>query len=403
MYFSSEEYADRWRRVSVLMDKQGYDCLVVWQRGAGGYDRVGNVYWLTNFVPCGTGQDLPDEVNSGGYSFAAVVFRGEREPELHIAQPLKDFDSSSVVCGELMSHPNLMTGLAEYLGTQGIEGKVALVGDDVLPAMYDRMLRRHTPQIEWVAEEDFLYEAQAVKSPRELEAFRTAGDIATRSLTAMMEALIAGQTEAEAAARAAAIVLRAGGAFHKISINHGQKSERYLSSNDFHGFSTTAAAPGDFVRGWVYGPIFQGYWLDPGRTAICGNRPTVQQKAVLEGAASIVDNVVAAIAPGVTPRALGVIADKIAREVGFYDQPQLAVPFGHGLGTFFVPHVIPSDPQMADPSGKANLDVPLRSGMIIAVEAFLTHSGVGTAGFEQNLIVNDGGTELLTRTPMHFW
>jgi hypothetical protein len=33
---------------------------------------------------------------------------------------------------------------------------------------------------------------------------------------------------------------------------------------------------------WIYGPIFEGYWLDPGRTAICANRPTSAQKALLE-------------------------------------------------------------------------------------------------------------------------
>jgi hypothetical protein len=40
--------------------------------------------------------------------------------------------------------------------------------------------------------------------------------------------------------------------------------------------------------------------------------------------------------------------------------------------------------------------------MVMAAEIFLTHQGVGTAGFEQNLIVTDAGPELLTRTPMLF-
>jgi len=31
--------------------------LFVWQRGAGTFDRVGDVYWLTNFVMNGSGQD----------------------------------------------------------------------------------------------------------------------------------------------------------------------------------------------------------------------------------------------------------------------------------------------------------------------------------------------------------
>ena len=44
----------------------------------------------------------------------------------------------------------MMVRFAEYLRSAGIEGRVAVVGDDVLPGMSDRLLRRHTPQIEWV-------------------------------------------------------------------------------------------------------------------------------------------------------------------------------------------------------------------------------------------------------------
>ena len=50
----------------------------------------------------------------------------------------------------------------------------------------------------------------------------------------------------------------------------------------------------------------------------------------------------------------------------------------------------------------ADLTVAVEAGMVMAAEIFLTHPGVGTAGFEQNLIVTDTGPELLTRTPMLF-
>jgi hypothetical protein len=52
------------------------------------------------------------------------------------------------------------------------------------------------------------------------------------------------------------------------------------------------------------------------------------------------------------------------------------------------------------PSGALQYDVPLEAGMVMASELFLTHPGVGTAGFEQNVIV--APTASLTRTPMLF-
>jgi Xaa-Pro dipeptidase len=404
MFFSREEYQARWDKVAQAMDAQGYENLLIWQRGAGTFDRLGDVYWLTNFVMNGTGQDPPSDEIGAPYTFCAVLIRRPHEPELHVGLPADDLDLSRVVCGKVISHPgNLMTGLAEYFRTVGIEGRVALVGDDVLPGMYDRLLRRHTPQIEWHADETLLLGPQSIKSHRELEAYRTAGDLVTRALNAASESLLTGRSSAEAAAQAAAILLRAGGGFHRIDIHHGPDTERRVLSTDFYGYHTMPPAEGDMVRAWIFGPIYEGYWLDPGRSLICGNRPTNGQRALLEGAVEVVDTLVEAMRPGVTPRQLGIIGGAIARKHGYFDHPQLNVPLlGHGLGTNFVPYVIPIGEGDADPVGALRYDAPLEAGMVMAAEIFLTHPGVGTAGFEQNLIVRGDGPELLTRTPMLF-
>src|SRR5580658_7789554 len=257
--FAPEEYRARWARVHQAMTAQGHDYLLIWQRGAGGFDRVGDVWWLTNFVMNGSGQDPASEEIAAPYTFSAVLMRRGREPELHVGLPTEDLDLSRVVCGEVISHPkNLMTGLAAYLSTQGIEGRIAVVGDDVLPGMYDRLLRRHTPQIQWHADETFLLGPQSIKSARELEAYRTAGDMVTRALTAACESLLTGHSSAEAAAAAGAILMRAGGGFHRIDIHHGADTEHRVVSMDLYGYDTTPPMTGDMVRAWIMGPIFQG-------------------------------------------------------------------------------------------------------------------------------------------------
>jgi Xaa-Pro aminopeptidase len=296
-----------------------------------------------------------------------------------------------------------MTGLAAHLRAQGVAGRVAVVGDDVLPGMYDRLLRRHTSQIEWHADETLLFVPQSIKSPRELEVYRAAGDLVSQALTAACELLLIGQSSAAAAAAAAAILVSAGGGFHRIDIHHGAQTEHRVVSADLYGYHTTPPKAGDVARAWIMGPILSGYWMDPGRSLICANRPTAPQRALLEGAVEIVDAVVAAMRPGVTPRQLGVLGAAIARKHGYFDHPQLNVPLlGHGLGTNFIPYLIPIGAGEDDPSGALRYDAPLEAGMVMGAEIFLTHPGVGTAGFEQNLIVTDGGPELLTRTPMLF-
>jgi Xaa-Pro aminopeptidase len=139
---------------------------------------------------------------------------------------------------------------------------------------------------------------QSIKSPRELDAYRIAGNLVTRALTAASAALLVGRSSAEAASHAAAILLREGGGFFRIDIHHGKETENRVLSMDLYGYHTQPPATGELVRAWIFGPIFEGYWLDPGRSLICGNRPTRKQRSLLEGAVEVVDAVAAAMRPG---------------------------------------------------------------------------------------------------------
>ena len=407
MYFARQEYHERWERVQAAMAAAGYENLLVWQRSAGTYDKVGDVHWLTNFQTFGTGQGPPTRPEFGEpFCFSAVLIRKGAEPELHIGLTENDIDVSRVVCGKVVSHaPPMMLTFADYLRTARIEGRVAIVGDDVLPGMYDRVLRQHTPQIEWVADEQLLVRPQMIKSPRELEAYRMGGELVTAGLTAAMEAMIAGERQCEAAGKAAAAIMRGGGGFHRIDINHGRFSEKYFLSRDFYGYNTSAPSPGDVFTVWIYGPLFEGYFMDPGRTGICSARPTPAQKSLLEDCASIVNGILESVVPGVSARALGRKGWELSKKVGYFDGPPGHVfpLLGHGLGASVPPLIIPFGDVEGGELGWTALEEPIRPGMVLGIEAFLAREGVGLAGFERNLIVTDAGVELLEKTPMLFW
>lgn len=404
MLFPFEEYEDRWRRVYLAAGARGCDAIVIWQRSGGSYDRLGNVLWLCNYASLSSGQERVRPNRYGG-GFAAMIFSAGEVPELHIVEPLEATDLDALATPRVYSHSNLIDGVAGSLAKLGIEGPVLYVGDDTLPARFARRLSRRTPGIDWRAADDLLDDVMRIKSPRELDCYREAGEVSTRALTAMMKALIAGQPESEAAAKAAAECVRAGGGFHRIGIHHGPKSEHVIWSSGLYGFSTSSPEPGDIVRAWVYGPILHGYWLDPGRTAVAGNSPSSKQRKLIEGCGSVVSGLLGAIKPGVKVRDVGLIGDKLMDDAGGNQYPQTGsiwASYGHGVGTFFGPPFIPASGRYIAPEA-VSADEKYDAGMTVGVEAFLTFPGVGTAGIEQNAIVVSEGVELLTRTPVLFW
>jgi Xaa-Pro aminopeptidase len=294
------------------------------------------------------------------------------------------------------SHFDPVKGVAAALRRRKIEGRVALVGADILPHKYAKQLVAMTPAIEWVDEDDLVAAVRRIKSPRELACYREGGEIATRAITRFMECLIAGKREADCAAEAAGVIMRSGGAFLMLPCNHGETLQYWLRQ-PLTGYSTDAPDKGDIVRGWLLGPIHQGYYLDPGRTAVCGGRPRADQKALIEATANIVEKIIAAIRPGVKIMELARLGESLTREAGGGDdQTSAQWPlYGHGLGLFWEDPYIGT--QMCKESDTFEPD------MVFGVEAFLGREGVGAAGFEQNLIVTRTGSELLTTAPMIWW
>ncbi|MDA0923067.1 MAG: hypothetical protein O3A97_00580 [Proteobacteria bacterium] len=62
-------------------------------------------------------------------------------------------------------------------------------------------MREAAPGITWRHEDDLVRKLRLIKSPAECQVIREAGELASGAMTRMMEALIAGRTEREAAIR----------------------------------------------------------------------------------------------------------------------------------------------------------------------------------------------------------
>ena len=391
-YFPREEYHERWRRVHEAMRQRGHDTVVVWSRSGGSYDRCADVLYLVNFYSQASGQGLDTAVfNARGLN--AVILQEGQTPELQAdeAWPRKDL----VATERIEWHHDPVRGVAESLRRRKVR-RVTLVGSGILPLKYWLQLREATPGIEWSFDDDLVLAVRRRKSKRELQCTREAGEIMSRALTRLIEGLVSGERETTTAAAAVSRIVEAGGAIHMAPCNHGDMIQ-YWVRNQLMGYSHDAPKRGEIVRGWMYGPIHEGYWLDPGRTAVCGGKPTREQRELIETNARVIDTIIAAIRPGVSVMEVAKLGARLMQETGAEkDQAAEKWPhFGHSIGIFIeTPYI---GETMCSESDRFTAD------SVLGVEAFLARSGVGSSGFEQNFIVHEDRNEILGTTPMIWW
>jgi len=387
-YFPRQEYEARWRSVQQHMRRRNLSCAIVWGRSGGTYDRAGDVLYLTNYYGNNSGQGY-DNPHTQCRAFSAVLLQEGEEPELLVddSWPHRDL----IATERISWSRNPAMGVAQALKTRRIQGPVGLCGSDFFPMKYWRQLQDETPQISWTVADDLVLQARRIKSARELVAVREAGRIASLGITVMIEALLGGKSEAEAAGEAAREVVRNGGAIHMIPCSHGESIE-YFAAKPLPGYSRTTPREGDLVRAFVYGPMFEGYYSDPGRTIVVGRGMSNAQRELIQACAGLCEGLLDAIRPGMSVQELARIGD--ARAAAF-DKDQAADKFplyGHGLGLFF------EKPYISTVMGEPE-DLFLE-GMVIGVECFLGRKGVGSAGIEQNAIISSTGVELVTTTPL---
>ena len=392
--FPLEEYEQRWNRAYDYMESKGYETAVVWGKTSGVYERAGDMLYLTNFFSTHSGQE-PDTVLWNGRSFSGVILSNRETPELITDESEPRYET--IATDRFTGLYDPIKGIGDALKARGIEGKVAMVNTDTLPMKYWLQLQAQTPEIDWVEENDLIRDVRRIKSPAELSLFREAGDLVTRAHTKLMEALIAGKTEAAAAAAGGAVLLEGGGAWHRIAISHGDTSQ-YLESDPLTGFSTIAPQQGDIVHGFIYGPILKGYWLDPGRTAVCGGKPSAAQKKLVEALVHTMHSLMDEIKPGVSVKKVGQLGDELSKASGYYSEAlKTSWPYyGHGNGCMWeAPYI---EPRLCGD------DEIFEENMVGSVEAFYTDEESGnTAVFETNYIINHDGVEEITPVPHIFW
>ncbi len=265
--FTRAEYETRWSAVQAQMRRRGLDAVVVFGRGGGTYERFQDVFYLTNFYSTQSGC-MKDGMLPGyrAVAHAAVLLKIGEEPILVADDPLIELEMVSTTRN--VGGFDVVGTLAATLHKEHIGGKVGMVGADTISAKHFAALQVLAPGIEWEEHDELVADVRIVKSPAELAIFRYGGETVSNALTAMFKALQMGASESDAAGEAAREVYRRQGHINLILLSHGPGTAQRLTDNPISCYSAATPADGDIVRGWVYGAMCQGYWLDPGRTTV---------------------------------------------------------------------------------------------------------------------------------------
>lgn len=397
--FPRSEYEERWRRAQDAARERGLAGLVVWSKGGGPVDTVADVLYLANHSsPFPFIADIPGHWS--GRAQSAVVLPVDGEPTLIVDLP--DWRRDLVAVEDVRFSLDLPAQIAKVLAERGLaESEVGLVvGNAMLVAPYRRLLSA-AAGAKFVEADDLVERLRADKSPRELDALREAAAAGNAVVTSMIEAALKpGTTEAEAVAAGYAVAVASGVATYDAAVASGPNSD-YYAYGRLPSWTRRTLEEGDFFHVDTYGAL-DGYLYDFARACVVGGKPSEGQRAVLEAVIDAVHAGVALIRPGVKAGEVYAAVHGVLEERGMTGEASddalvsaLDVSFpahGHSFGMSWErPWLVPDEEE------------EIRAGMCFGIEAMAGRPGVGSAKFEQDVIVTEDGTELLTTIPTHYW
>jgi Xaa-Pro dipeptidase len=386
--FQIDELRARSQRARALMERDGFDALIV----TGDFSAGMNYYYLSGHMP----RDY--QLN---YSRPHVmVLPRAGDPFLFVYGVNADNARESSWVQDVVTYAPPFSGdaLADALRIRGLDGGRigAELGRDqrlAMPLLEWRVLEAGVPG----AFDDasaLLWELRSIKSDAEVAYIREADRINGEGLALAFARMRAGDTEVDAARAVGAALIESGAyrpPYAQLLLVSEAKSRALGHGSRMRGpLAEYALDPGDllFVDSGV---IVSGYWGEFNRMA-CVGEPSAEQRrhhdAIREVVTRSVDE---ALKPGTSFRAVIEQMAGFYRDAG-YDETQFGNYLGppymhlcHGLG------LAGSEP----PFVRYDSEQELVPGMVLSCEAYLRHGDM-TYGSEEDVVITAGGCDVLS-------
>lgn len=339
-------------------------------------------------------QQQGNSTSFGDKGFSALVLPVDGEAILVLDQRVGPGD---VAVADTRTVTTITTGVAQALRDAGLSGRaVGIAGEG---ALLDRQRReieaRCGVPLDLRPADAVVEPLHRVKSASELALMRHASAVGSAWMTAMMEAVEPGLTEADVVAAGLPVLLRAGGFPADVVAGSGNpckpQAPRGIPSYD----ARRPLEAGDLLRVDGFGPVL-GFGCDLARSTCVGVAPTDVQREVLEHAVSFVDTLVGAIRPGAAHAAVHDLGVAWLTAHGYAPHGYFEgfwPAFGHQIG------LTTEGPFLA--AGETD---EIRAGQVIAVEIVVGRPETGGISHEECVIVTDDGAEVITAgCPQRWW
>ncbi|MBS1885905.1 MAG: aminopeptidase P family protein [Actinobacteria bacterium] len=393
------EYEERWRRVKAACAQLGLDGVIVGSRGGAMLDGYADTVYLANHYPdTPLLGHLPPLWVGRGHAF--LVFSHDADaPTLIVDSP--DWRPDLVAVDDVRYSMNLADEAGRVVDELGLDrGRIGFAGGNQVIATTYLAMCEAIPNAEIVQVPDLVEKLRMVKSPNELELVRESVAVGSEVMNAMMEAAMSqpGITEAEAVAAGYSLAVSRGVAMYDAATSSGPYSDSY-SHGRLPSWTTRTLERGDFFHVDAYGAL-NGYLFDMQRTAVVGGEASEGQLEVLDGLVEAYEAGAAAIEPGVTAGAVYAAVHDSLVGSGMAEHDDAAWASGEGdtgaaVLSYFPCHGHSIGLAWEGPWIMAGNESTFEAGMCISLEVQSGLPGVGTAMFEQDVIVFDDGIETL--------
>lgn len=369
------EFKERVKRTQRILIDKGFEGLVAISSYC---EREGNVCYLTNhhtsFPP------INDDESVMGWGNSAVVLALNGGPIL--IAPLFYREDMIVGVEEVKTDKNLPKMIAEAIISKGLKGRIALIGSDIIPLSIYRELNRLLPQVKFEPADEILINQRMIKSDSEIKLMREACRIADLALEECMKAVKPGVSENELGIIARKVALEAGADY---IVRDRVYSGPWAGKQRWPFTTNRKVKDGELVYvdlvGW-----YKNYAFDMLRTRVAG-RMSKDQAHLIKIAQQCTDYMINLLRPGVSVKQIYLKVAEFMSEMKIQGGPS-----GHGMGIEVV----------EKPIFHQNNDTILKPAMILCIEPKATIPNIGTARFEEEVLITESGFEILSHCPRDY-